>query len=339
MKLFSGLAGRLLVLLIFLGLGAGLYILMQPPKTFPKKASNHKEDIPLFTSSGQCQACHPALWNEWKKSHHAISYTNPEVRKLSSDFRQKECQDCHLPRPIFETGLTKPPLPRQSRPDEGVDCLTCHMRPDGRILGVHTNPKAGCKPLAEPSLASVALCKTCHNQHKTTDQWAASPFAKKGVSCNDCHMPKIEGKPGRRSHLVKGAHDLATLKSAARLGVRLEKYKVLVEVENKGAGHNLPTEERHRAVDVIYRILPADARPQPWSPTFTRLYRFRQPYLGDPGPNTQLPSGQTWKGSFEIPKPLQAKGTRIQVRLLYHLTPFQKDKEGSLLYEIEKVLP
>ncbi len=337
MKLFSGLGGRLLVLLVFIGIGGGFFFLTQKPPSDPKD-KGPSEDIPLFTSSRQCKSCHAALWDEWSKSHHAIAYTNPEVRKLSNDFRQKECQDCHLPRPLFETGLAKPPLPRQSRPDEGVDCLACHMRPDGRILGLHARPKAGCKPLAQPRLGSVDLCKTCHNQHKTTDQWAASPFAKKGVSCNDCHMPKIEGKPGRRSHWVKGAHDLATLRSAARLGVRVSESKILVEVENKGAGHNLPTEERHRAVDVIYRILPAGTKAKTWDPPFTRLYRFRQPYLGDPGPNTQLPSGQTWKGSFDIPAALQIKGTRVQVRLLYQLTPFKKDEEGSLLYEIEKVL-
>ncbi len=324
---------RLLAGMVLLGSGAAAVLLLSTgrPESSPPEG---RGAAPRFTSSRQCESCHRELYAEWKRSHHAIAYTNPEVRKLSNDFRTKECQDCHLPRPVFETGIAEPPLPRQARPDEGVDCLTCHLAPNGRILGAKSNPKAGCAPLAEPGISSVSLCETCHNQHQTTDQFRASKFAKEPGGCNACHMPVEErkGRGGRR-HVFEGAHDPATLKKAARFEARIEGDELLLEVRNDGAGHNFPTEERHRAVDVLYRVLEPGVESGPWTPPFRRVYRFRQPYLGDPGPNTQLPAGRTWKGKVSLDGvPL---GSRIQCLLVYKLQPFVEDREATILHRRE----
>ncbi|MEZ5989063.1 MAG: multiheme c-type cytochrome [Planctomycetota bacterium] len=288
---------------------------------------------PVFTSSRQCKGCHAELYAEWEASHHAISYTNPEVRKLSDDFAQKECRTCHLPVPILVSGVGQRTIFRQERPDEGVDCLSCHLDPQGRIAGRHASDK-GCMPVASADSVKVELCESCHNQHLTTDQWRASRFAKDGVTCNTCHMPEVERAGGRKGldHRWLGAHDLATLKKGGELRVERKDDRLAVEFENVGCGHNFPTEERHRAVDIVWRVVAPDGLDKPGAElAFTRLYRFRQPYRGDPGPNTQLPAGETWKG--EIPVPADGAGKVLQVRLLYKLTPFVEDDDASVLDE------
>ncbi|MCA8957089.1 MAG: hypothetical protein KDC87_13505, partial [Planctomycetes bacterium] len=130
--------------------------------------------VKMWQSSQQCKSCHQKVWDEWYGSHHQIAYTNPEVRKLSEDFRIKDCQACHLPRQVALTGFGKRSLPRQTRPNEGVDCITCHLAADGTIMGKRDMPKAPCAPKANADFASVNMCASCHNQHQTTDQWRAS---------------------------------------------------------------------------------------------------------------------------------------------------------------------
>jgi len=286
-----------------------------------------------FSSSIQCKECHERAYKEWRASHHAMAYTNPEVRKLSDDFAQKECRSCHLPQPILQTGAGERTLYRQARPDDGVDCLSCHLDPQGRIAGRNASDK-GCQPVANADLISMKLCESCHNQHQTTDQWRASNYPARGITCNSCHMAEV--KDGDtvlgRHHGYAGCHDLDTLKSAAVLRIRHEGGKVYVEVENTGAGHNFPTEERHRAVDIVWRVIDQEQKDKSSTEApFARLHRFRQPYRGDPGPNTQLPANDTWKGEIELPA--EAKGKLVQVRMIYKLTPFLEDHQGQLLAE------
>jgi len=105
-------------------LGWALFLEAEPP---PAEAR-------AFTSSRQCQECHAQTYAEWETSWHAQSWTDPEVRKLSEDFSNTDCIDCHAPRPVFETGLGNRVLPRAVRRVEGVDCLTCHNRISHTIL-------------------------------------------------------------------------------------------------------------------------------------------------------------------------------------------------------------
>lgn len=275
-----------------------------------------------WQSSQQCKSCHQKEWDEWHGSHHQISYTNPEVRRLSEDFRNKDCQACHLPRPVSQTGFGKRSLPRTTRPLEGVGCITCHLDAEGGIMGKNARPDVPCAPKADPNLSSVQLCASCHNQHKTTDQFHASPQAAAGQTCNTCHM-------GEWGHGFPGAHSETMLKRAARMGVQRDGEKVRITLHNHGAGHNFPTEERHRAVDIQYRFVVGDAEPGEWQ----RLYRFRQPYRDEKGPNTQLPAGETWRGEVAIP----AGASALQVQLWYRLNPFavDGDEASTLLDEQE----
>lgn len=251
--------------------------------------------------------------------------------------------DCHLPRPVAVTGFGKRTLPRRTHFDEGVSCITCHLGPDGGILARNSRPEVPCKPQANEQFLAVDACAACHNQHFTTDQWRASHYAKQGTDCAACHMPAVERhradgsvRLGRR-HVFEGAHDPAMLRRAGRFEVTRDDRELVLTLTNVGAGHNFPTEERHRAVDMMYRFVPADgSKPGDWQ----RAYRFRQPYLDELEPvnpgnarseNTQLPAG----AAKTVRVPIPADAMAVEARLWYRLTPFcgDDDPRSTLLEE------
>jgi hypothetical protein len=107
----------------------------------------------------------------------------------------------------------------------------------------------------------------------------------------------------------------------------------MVEVENVGAGHSFPTDERSRAADVFWR--PKADPPQPWR----HLYRFRSPYRDELGvTNTLLLAHETRALPLEDP---EARGA-LEVALFYKLTPYWKDParpdpevEARLVHRLE----
>lgn len=297
--------------------------------------------VTRWESSTQCRDCHRDVYDEWFGSHHQISFTNPEVRTTSDDFRKEECMDCHLPRPLAVTGFGNRTLPRRTHFDEGVGCITCHLGPDGGILGRQSRPDAPCNPVANTEFLAVDACASCHNQHGTTDQWRASTFAAQGTDCAACHMPAIERKRADgsvrtgRKHVYDGAHDRTTLQQAGRFTATKDGNQLVLTLQNTGAGHNFPTEERHRAVDMVYRFVTADGAGE-WQ----RAYRFRNPYRDETTPinpgnavseNTQLPAGEQKSVRVEIPSGAIA----AEARLWYRLTPFvlDDDPRSTLLEE------
>jgi len=278
-----------------------------------------------FTSSRQCQECHAQTYAEWEGSWHAQSWTDPEVRTLSRDFSNKDCIDCHAPRPVLETGIGNRVLPRAANRIDGVDCLTCHMRPDGRIAGTIEAPAAPCRPVATRELVAPEFCAPCHDQHGTVQQWKATSFAQPGpgfASCVDCHMPQREGDSTLgRDHTMHGGHDPELLRAAVELRAERVEGTLHVSVENVSAGHNYPTDERSRASDLFWRPLPAaGAEPGRWR----HLYRFRNPYRDEVGQvNTELPHGETV--DVEVTDPEVAGA--VEVALFYKLSPYWTDPE------------
>lgn len=281
-----------------------------------------------WESSVQCKACHEDVYDEWHGSHHQISFTNPEVRKLSDDFRKEECMDCHLPRPLAVTGFGNRTLPRRTHFDEGVSCISCHLGKDGGILARNDRPEVPCAPTRSEQFFAVEACASCHNQHWTTDQWRASPYAEQGIDCSSCHMPEVTRvrKDGStrmgRGHVFPGGHDRDMLRKAGRFEVSRDGDEVVLSLTNVGAGHNFPTEERHRAVDIMYRFA--------GEPDWTLAWRARQPYRDEATPvgpgakpqeNTQLPALAT--KAVRVPIPAGAES--VEARLWYRLTPYCDD--------------
>ena len=327
---------RLALALVVLGAFSGIYAVLDGGTSERADA-----DAVRWDSSLQCKQCHEDVYEEWHGSHHQIAFTNPEVRALSDDFRKEECMDCHLPRPLAVTGFGKRVLPRRTHFDEGVSCITCHLGPDGGIVAANDRPEVPCAPKRSVEFLSVDACASCHNQHGTTDQWRASHYAEQGTTCASCHMPEVtrvrpDGttRMGRR-HVYDGCHDAATLKKAGKFVVTREGDQIAMQLTNVGAGHNFPTEERHRAVDIMYRFVPVTGEPGEWQ----RAWRFRMPYRDEmepinpgnaSGESTQLPAGATKVARVAVDGAAKA----VEVRLWYRLTPFVgDDSDQSTLLE------
>jgi cytochrome c554/c'-like protein len=280
-----------------------------------------------FTSSQQCAECHAQQAAEWRESWHAQAWTDPEARALSNDFSNTDCIDCHAPRPTFETGVGQRVLPRAVRRIEGVDCITCHELPGEGVAGTLTNPGAPCRPVARTELLKPEFCAPCHDQHDTVKQWAKSRFAEPGPGfkdCLGCHMPVREPVAGGgtrgRDHRMLGGHDLELLQSAVTLrGARDPAGGWTVEVENVGAGHNFPTDERSRAADLFWRPV--------GEPAWRALYRFRNPYRFEVDlENTELAAGAQLAVPLNDPAAAGAPGG-VEVGLFYKLSPYWKDPE------------
>lgn len=292
----------------------GLSLVFQEP---PQAA-----EVSAFTSSNQCQACHAGVFAEWSGSQHAQSWVNPAVRALSNDFANTDCIDCHAPRPVLETGLANRVLPRESRRQEGVDCIACHQLPSGHMAGTITRSDVACRPEATVDLARVEFCAPCHDQHKTITQWRETEYAASGIGCVDCHMPFRNGDPNQgRDHTMHGGHSIELVRTAVTLEAARTAAGVEARITNVGAGHHFPTDERSRAGDVFWRPLGADGK---GVGAWRFAYRFRSPYRHEVElTDTLLPSKAT--KVVEIADD-DARGA-VEVALFYKLSPYWKDPE------------
>lgn len=286
----------------------------------------------VWTSSVQCRECHEEVYREWESSWHARSWTDPDVRapSQSNNFANTDCIDCHAPSPVFWTGVGKRVLPRSSRRAEGVDCLSCHLLPDGRIAGTIDDPRAACRPVATLDLQREEFCGVCHNQHKTVDQWRETPYAERGEGCTTCHMPQRDGDPNRgRDHTMAGGHDLELVRSALEFRTWRRAGKIVVEVENVGAGHAYPTDERSRASDLWWRPVGQER--------WRHLHRIRDPYRWEVDvPSTLLHQGKIRRVEIDDADASEA----VEVMLVYKLTPYYRNPaDGEPMHLREVVDP
>jgi Cytochrome c554 and c-prime len=293
-----------------------------------------------------CLPCHAAVVAEWQESMHSHSFTDPQVRTpdQSDNFQKQECLPCHASRSVFEHGIEKDSrvLARVERRVDGIDCLSCHGLPEG-VAASRSGLVAGCRPALRTDLTTQSMCAACHNQHNTHDEWRASPAAAAGKDCLDCHMPTVlrsgteAGAPrGGRSHRFLGGRDrdfaLAGLTVTAQKAA--DGKSLHVELLNKFAGHNLPTDSRNRALDLVVTLLdargvalpvaPGGAKREPGCETGTARLRYRNPYRASGDPSTQLPAGQT----SVLDVPLGDGAASASVELFYKLNPWLPDKQA-----------
>ncbi len=297
-----------------------------------------------FSSSSECQSCHEAEYAEWSTSEHANSWTGPDVRRMSNDFANQDCIDCHAPLPIFETGIGERVLPRTIRRIEGVDCIACHQHPDGGMAGSFTDPTVTCRPTEQIELIRPEFCAGCHNQHLTMDQWKSSRYAEQGITCIDCHMPYREGNPAKgRDHSMHGGTSLENLQGAVDLRGSFDEQSGgwVLELENVGAGHSFPTDERSRAGDVFFRRLNSSGQGEgPWS----LVHRLRSPYRSEVDvpdtlllvhENRRIPLIDRGVAATEEILPNDAPGEivsdSVEVLLIYKRSPYYPGGVGQPL--------
>jgi hypothetical protein len=240
-------------------------------------------------------SCHTDFFQQWKQMMMSQAYTHHwdeiEYFKLAVPHAEKDakvagvkagCNGCHAPI-AFMAGDVPPPLPsKNSRANESVSCDVCHT-----VTGYQGDVPHNFNYVSEPGkikygprqgLVSPAhetrqsefhktgdFCGVCHNEKdpygiwvKSTHlEWKEGPYFKQGVQCQQCHMPKGEGKsaamaqtmPDVAQHLFHGAHDPGKVRGTVELRIHPDTrevepgmpVKLTVALFNGKTGHKFPT--------------------------------------------------------------------------------------------------
>jgi len=286
--------------------------------------------------STYCAECHADIYAEHEQTTHGRAFTDEEVRLATGRFSQGDCIVCHTPRPIFETGIGQNPARRWFDLEEGNTCMTCHWQQGtdySRFVG-----GADCKTGFDARVGTVEACASCHRNHGTPYQWEIAKNGKlAGRICTDCHMPLVSrpiAKGGAvrevRSHTFPGSRSATQLRKAYAWAAEVKGDEVVVRIENKGAGHNFPTELKQRSIESLVIVRDLDGVEIARS-----RMTFRDPYKRPYGltlpVNTQIPSGE----AREHHVPLTVAAGTVECELHYKLYYPIEDNHPELARRLE----
>jgi len=306
-----------------------------PPELAPAQAS---------LSARRCARCHAKQEREWTRSFHA-SASSPgvlaqllprEAHAAAGDFVEG-CQRCHAPlaeqNPLLPAGGTQFAKNHAYSPSlraEGINCASCHVRKWER-LGPKKGPNHSLLSLVSYPLQELAIyersdfCMGCHQlpprtavagkpRLNTYREWLESPYMRRGIQCQHCHMPN-------REHTWKGVHDPATFRQGIEVSAtsRLvsNTLSITASVKNAGAGHFLPTTPTPAAWLRVSLLdedgdLIANSKSEKrigWHLEFGRGWREIEDTRIPPGQSLRL--SRTWSGSTAK----EAAFAKVEVRV------------------------
>jgi hypothetical protein len=214
---------------------------------------------PALLRASACAACHPAEHAEWAASRHGKAWTNGIFQREYRDLPRRWCVHCHAPltpqvAEVAAGGVA--PLA-----DDGVSCAVCHVR-DGRLIARRKGASSPHDTAVRADFGSAAFCADCHQfsfprfgsdrepvglssfpMQDTVAQFQRGPFGAASHGCLDCHG-------SASSHAFPGAHDPGMLAAAIRHGLCRDRDHLVLSLRNAGAGHNVPTGDVHRHIEV-----------------------------------------------------------------------------------------
>lgn len=262
----------------------------------PQEELKGKYSFREFETSAKCRSCHPGFYEQWKQAMMSEAYThhwdeieyfdlavqhaevNPELKDAVDG-----CNGCHTPMG-YMNGTFPPPRPSEkSMANESVSCEVCHL-----VQASQTDPPFNFSYLIKPGMTkfsgrnpeiespahkivqsdlhkSAEFCGMCHNEKnpyglwvKSTQlEWKEGPYAREGVLCQDCHMPRGEYRyalmgqnhKDARLHLFHGAHDPGKVRGTIELRIEPdireaepgETIVFTVVLFNQKTGHKFPT--------------------------------------------------------------------------------------------------
>lgn len=371
------------VVLITTWLGLGMFALRQVARVmaaaepvtrvhFNLGLSGVDPRAPNEWTNEHCGKCHQSEYQQWVVSRHAKAGTthNYKVEFLRDEGgRGQHCVNCHTPVSptphLFPTeeppGIDEAYDSKADWVQNGVDCLTCHVR-DGKVLVTkHSEKSAAAHPIrVAPELGSVEFCAGCHQfnfkshvqpdgyighlQQASFDEFLDVRARGEGEErCHDCHMPGGH-------HGMPGSYDEDMLSSAVDLKVEAtwqpRQQAVLIEAHALGGhvGHRIPGGEIFRFLTLQTSLVDANgqqvtpksagSRRPPNGTTLVRHFpqveELRRQMLR--GPNSTVENERTdtrlWPGEirtyrYSIPlDPEQvAEPLTARVELWYHLMP------------------
>ncbi len=260
-----------------------------------------------YQDSSSCRNCHAHIYEQFKASMHAMSSENPlfraeffnillpraEGEDLSGEMNG--CIACHSPVTFMQTGGKIISEKGVNQEMSGVECDLCHT-----ISGFKGSRPEGGNYISRPSAQKFGpfqyksdhhrvysklqtkseMCAICHNRTNrygleiisTYSEWRKSPYAEKGIECQDCHMnvqgfltageAMYEGGTAAQGTLIRsknrdrlythrfpGAHSEAQVNGAIQLDIQVDgstvaassEIIIYVEVDNSRSDHKLPT--------------------------------------------------------------------------------------------------
>jgi hypothetical protein len=302
------------------------------PIPTPPPTPNIAKQPYSFKSNAECFACHKDIADECAQDEHSKAWFNKPL--MPQDPKRTECVSCHASLPILELGLDKMPLVRNARYEEGIGCIECHQLND-TVHGPLPAVQAACNPVQNKIFTDSMACAPCHAPHGTMDEWKASEWGKKGVTCQACHMPEVErpsadGGPKRkvRSHKMLTQRDPEFLKKAVSVKASIEGGKLVVSITNDNTGHKFPGEIFNREVFLKTEIYNEQAE---------RVANFRESMKTPPRPQrgseptTQIQAGETRTYTYDLP----AGKLKITMFLGYKLFIFNPDQTALEVWKGE----
>ena len=202
-----------------------------------------------------CASCHPGETAEWQASRHAAAWRDPIFQAEFARGRAAWCVGCHAP------AAPDPSAPADADPRvaQGVGCAGCHLQ-GGALVSTRRAAGSPHATRADPDFAGAARCARCHEfnfpvlgagghllhytdepMQATVSQWRESGAAD-AVGCLDCHGASPAG------HRFPGSHDPRMVADALSLAVCRAGAALRVDIENRGAGHHVPTGGVHRRI-------------------------------------------------------------------------------------------
>ncbi len=187
-----------------------------------------------FPSAKQCAGCHPRQYDDWSRSMHAYAQHSPTFQAFNLTMIERTggtigtfCTRCHTPigTTLGENGSRRN-IHRSRVSMEGVTCVACHRRKDGRyksngrlrlepgdvleqcVFGPFDDAQpvpASHDSKALPYIKTSQFCGECHDVtspsgvrlEEAFSEWQNSPAAKAGITCQHCHMGPVQGVPIR----------------------------------------------------------------------------------------------------------------------------------------------
>jgi hypothetical protein len=202
-------------------------------------------------SAQGCNACHFEAHDDWAGSTHATAATSPAFTAAVARAADPACTVCHEPL----TAQRSPGLDA-TLALEGVTCAACHVR-GGQIVAASAEAVGARAP--HPVTWSADLgrsegCAACHQLtwpgadhalYDTFGEWQASPQAKAGIQCQDCHGAAGAGDRIGHDHAFPAdpARAVSVLVGVDRTQLTRggPPLDVAIHVQNTGAGHAFPT--------------------------------------------------------------------------------------------------
>jgi hypothetical protein len=208
-----------------------------------------------------CASCHREVAEEWAGTAHAIAWVDEFYRKEMEHHRRPEsCHGCHAPEPLHLGDVADRPDVRDDARHLGISCESCHLGPEGVMLGPRGTPTDAHPSKQSETMiggGSSVLCSACHKVNigpviGIAKDFESSKQAERGRSCVGCHMAPVERAwatagagaeqpPARlgRSHAIQTPRDPAFLRRAFELSSRTEGKTTFVAIANQ-AGHRVP---------------------------------------------------------------------------------------------------